>query len=132
MIAQYLSADPGRMAAVLAKRTSNLAKVYTTLRVLERCIEACEVLAEELGSEDLEDPLHGHINECIAACEQLTGACMRQSRFTLQYAELCAAACANLAGACEVAPARTALQCGHRCVDCIAIMRDDFARTISN
>jgi len=116
----------------LASRASNLAKMYTTLRVLERCVQACEVLADEIGSDDYEDPLHEHINECISACEQLIGACMRQSRFTLQYAELCAAACANLAEACASAAARTALHCGHLCLDCIAIVRDDFAKTLSN
>lgn len=132
MIAEYLSADLAGSAGPLSKRTRNLAKAYTTLKVLEGCVEACEVLAEEMGADSYEDPIHGHINECLVACEQLLGAHVRQSCYTLQYAELCAVACANLAEVCELAPARTALQCAQRCHDCISIIRDDFTRTLSN
>lgn len=132
MKTRFLSVDPAEQAVVLSKRAKNLAQVYNSHRVLESCVSACEVLADELGPESFTHPLHEHINECIVACEQLMGASVRQSRFSIQYAELCVAACANLAKGCLNAEARTALQCAERCRDCIGIVRDDFAIALSN
>jgi prophage DNA circulation protein len=132
MITKFLSATPADKVRALTRRTKNLAQVYTSLKVLESCVSACEVLADELGPESLTHPLHGHINECIVACEQLSGASIRQSRFAIQYAELCAAACATLERECLEAEARTALQCAARCRDCINIIRDDFSIALSN
>ncbi len=119
-------------AAEISKRTQNLAQVYSTLKLLESCVSSCEVLADELGPETYTHPLHEHINECIVSCEQLVGAIVRQSRFSIQYAEVCVAACANLADECMHAEARTALQCASICSDCIDIIRVDFAVALSN
>ena len=135
MLTKYLSAETPsarRTAAEISKRTQNLAQVYTTLQLIQSCVSACEVLADELGPETYTHPLHEHINECIVACEQLTGAVVRQSRFCIQYAEVCIAACANLADECVHAEAVTALQCANLCGDCIDIIRDDFAIALSN
>ena len=136
MFTKFLSATTetpsAGQAAALSKRAKNLAQVYTTLKILEGCVASCEVLADELGPDSLTHPLHEHINECIVACEQLSGAGIRQSRFCIQYAELCVAACANLANGCLHAEARTALQCAQRCRDCIEIIRGDFAIALSN
>ena len=132
MITKSFSATPADQVRALTGRTRNLAQVYTSLKTLERCVVACEVLADELGPESFSHPLHDHINECIVACEQLIGASIRQSRFAMQYAELCAAACNNLAEACDHAEARTALQCAQRCRDAIDIVRDYFSSTLSN
>ena len=136
MITKFLSAEPAAVApqavAEISKRTRNLAQVYSTLKQLEHCVGTCEVLADELGPETYTHPLHEHINECIVACEQLTGAMVRQSRFSIQYAEVCVAACANLADECVHAEAVTALQCAEACGDAIEMIRDDFANTVAN
>ena len=132
MTAKYVSADPKASATTLSRRARNLAKVYTTLKALEACVAACEVLADELGPECYTDPLHADINEGIVACETLMSASVRQSPFSMQYADLCSAALNNLALACEGAPARTALQCSVRCSDCVSIIRDEFLKTVSN
>ena len=100
MLTQHISTEKSagvaKSAAEISKRTQNLAQVYSTLQFLERCVSACEVLADELGPETYTHPLHEHINECIVASEQLSGAMVRESRFSIQYAEVCIAACANL------------------------------------
>ncbi len=132
MTTKYVSADPQESAARLSRRARNLAKVYTTLKSLEACVAACEVLADELGPESYTDPLHADINEAIVACETLMSASVRQSPFSMQYADLAVASLNNLILACEGAPARTALQCSARCSDCVSILRDEFLRTISN
>ena len=132
MTAKYVSADPKATANRISRRARNLAKVYTTLKSLEACVAACEVLADELGPESYTDPLHADINECIVACETLMSASVRQSPFSMQYADLCSAALNNLILACEGAPARTALQCSSRCSDCVSIIRDEFSKTVSN
>lgn len=137
MTTKYLSAQstitpPASQAAVLSRSTRNLAQVYTTLKLLESTVAACEVLADELGPETYTHPLHEHINECIVACEQLTGAMVRQSRFSIQYAEVCVAACANLADECVHAEARTALHCAQLCGDSIDMIREDFAVALAN
>ena len=137
MLTKYLSAEPTnanaqKAAAEISKRSQHLAQVYSTLQTLQSCVSACEVLADELGPETYTHPLHEHINECIVACEQLTGAMVRQSRFCIQYAEVCIAACANLADECVHAEARTALQCANHCGDCIDMIRDDFTIALSN
>ena len=133
MNTKYLSAQPAPMeAAEVSQRSNSLAQVYSTLKLLESCISSCEILADELGPETYAHPLHEHINECIVACEQLIGAMVRQSRFSIQYAEVCVAACANLANGCVHAEARTALQCAQLCSDCIDMIREDFAMALSN
>ena len=136
MQAQHISAQQSvgaaKSAAEISKRTQNLAQVYSTLQFLERCVSACEVLADELGPETYTHPLHEHINECIVASENLSGAMVRQSRFSIQYAEVCIAACANLADECVHAEAVTALRCAELCGDAIDMIRDDFAIAASN
>jgi len=135
MLTKFISATPpqaAKSAAEISKRTQNLAQIYSTLQFLERCVSACEVLADELGPETYTHPLHEHINECIVACEQLSGAMVRQSRFCIQYAEVCTAACANLADECVHAEAVTALRCADLCGDAIDMIRDDFAIAVSN
>jgi hypothetical protein len=137
MLAKFLSAEPTvavakQAASAISKRTKNLAQVYSTLQFLQSCVSSCEVLADELGSETYTHPLHEHINECIVACEQLTGAMVRQSRFSIQYAEVCIAACANLADECVHAEAVTALQCASLCGDAVDLIREDFAVVLSN
>ncbi len=135
MLTKYLSAQPANaphIAAEISKRTENIAQVYSTLQLLESCVSACEVLADELGPETYTHPLHEHINECIVACEQLTGAMVRQSRFCIQFAEVCVAACANLADECVHAEAVTALRCAELCGDTIDMVRHDFAIALSN
>ena len=87
---------------------------------------------DELGPETYTHPLHEHINECIVACEQLTGAMVRQSRFCIQFAEVCVAACANLADECVHAEAVTALRCAELCGDAIDLVRHDFSIALSN
>ncbi len=135
MLTKFISAKPpqaAKSAAEISKRTQNLAQIYSTLQFLERCVSACEVLADELGPETYTHPLHEHINECIVACEQLSGAMVRQSRFCIQYAEVCTAACAYLADECVHAEAVTALRCAELCGDAIDMIRDDFAIAVSN
>ncbi|NIP97064.1 MAG: hypothetical protein GWO24_27980 [Akkermansiaceae bacterium] len=66
------------------------------------------------------------------ACEQMTGAMVRQSRFSIQYAEVCVSACANLADECVHADARSAVPCAHYCSDCIDKIREDFEVALSN
>ncbi len=135
MLTKFISATPpqaAKSAAEISKRTQNLAQIYSTLQFLERCVSACEVLADELGPETYTHPLHEHINECIVACEQLSGAMVRQSRFCIQYAEVCTAACAYLADECVHAEAVTALRCAELCGDAIDMIRDDFAIAVSN
>ena len=135
MLTKFISAKPpqaAKSAAEISKRTQNLAQVYSTLQFLERCVSACEVLADELGPETYTHPLHEHINECIVASENLSGAMVRQSRFSIQYAEVCIAACANLADECVHAEAVTALRCAELCGDAIDMIRDDFAIAASN
>ena len=137
MLAKFLSAEPTvavakQAASAISKRTKNLAQVYSTLQFLQSCVSSCEVLADELGSETYTHPLHEHNNECIVACEQLTGAMVRQSRFSIQYAEVCIAACANLADECVHAEAVTALQCASLCGDAVDLIREDFAVVLSN
>lgn len=135
MITKHLTADPAAAKEVVAgisQRTQNLAQVYSTLKLLGSCVSACEVLAEELGPETYTHPLHEHINECIVACEQLTGAMVRQSRFCIQYTEVCVAACANLADECVHAEAVTALQCAQYCGDTIDVLRENFAVALAN
>ena len=99
MLTKYISAQQSagaaKSAVEISKRTRNLAQVYSTMQFLERCVSACEVLADELGPETYTHPLHEHINECIVASEQLSGAMVRESRFCIQYAEVCIAACAT-------------------------------------
>ena len=125
-------ANAAQSAAEISKRTQNLAQIYSTLQFLERCVAACEVLADELGPATYTHPLHEHINECIVACEQLSGAMVRQSRFCIQYAEVCIAACANLANESVHAEAITALRCAELCGDAIDMIRDDFTIAVSN
>lgn len=136
MFTKFLSAQQVVVAedatAEISRRAHNLAQVYTTLKQLESCVVACEMLADELGPETYTHPLHEHINECIVACEQLTGAMVRQSRFCIQYAEVCVAACANLADECVHAEAVTALQCADCCGDAIDLIRSDFTVALSN
>lgn len=134
MTTKYLSAQPHLTSDLpdVSQRSNHLAQVYSTLKLLENCVRCCEVLADELGPESYTHPLHEHINECIVACEQLTGSMVRQSRFTIQYAEVCVAACANLADECIHAEAVTALQCATICGDCIDIVREDFEVALSN
>lgn len=135
MLTKYLSAQPTsspHIAAEISKRTQNIAQVYSTLQLLESCVSACEVLADELGPETYTHPLHVHINECIVACEQLTGAMVRQSRFCIQFAEVCVAACANLADECVHAEAVTALRCAELCGDAIDMIRHEFSIALSN
>ena len=111
MQAQHISAQQSvgaaKSAAEISKRTQNLAQVYSTLQFLERCVSACEVLADELGPETYTHPLHEHINECIVASE-------------------------NLADECVHAEAVTALRCAELCGDAIDMIRDDFAIAASN
>ena len=126
------SVGAAKSAAEISKRTQKLAQVYSTLQFLERCVSACEVLADELGPETYTHPLHEHINECIVASENLSGAMVRESRFSIQYAEVCIAACANLANECVHAEAVTALRCAELCGDAIDMIRDDFAIAASN
>jgi len=135
MLTKYLSAQPASSSAITAeisKRTESISQVYSTLQLLESCVSACEVLADELGPETYTHPLHEHINECIVACEQLTGAMVRQSRFCIQFAEVCVAACANLADECVHAEAVTALRCAELCGDAIDMVRHDFSIALSN
>jgi hypothetical protein len=135
MTAKFLSAQPEpavRQAAPLSQRTQNLAQIFSTLKHLERTVAACEVLADELGPETYTHPLHEHINEVIVSCEQMIGSLVRQSRFSMQYAEVCVSACANLANECVHAEARTALHCAQLCSDTIDLLRDDFAVALAN
>ena len=136
MLTKYISAQQSagaaKSAVEISKRTRNLAQVYSTLQFLERCVSACEVLADELGPETYTHPLHEHVNECIVASEQLSGAMVRESRFCIQYAEVCIAACANLANECVHAEAVTALRCAELCGDAIDMIHDDFAIAASN
>lgn len=139
MLTKFLSATSEPTAAVakeaiatISKRTKNLAQVYSTLQLLQSCVSSCEVLADELGPETYTHPLHEHINECIVGCEQLTGAMVRESRFSMQYAEVCIAACANLADECVHAEAVTALRCAGICSDAIDVIRDEFTVALSN
>ncbi|HBM76680.1 MAG TPA: hypothetical protein DD438_01110, partial [Verrucomicrobiales bacterium] len=69
---------------------------------------------------------------CIVASENLSGAMVRESRFSIHYAEVCIAACANLADECVHAEAVTALRCAELCGDAIDMIRDDFAIASSN
>ena len=135
MLTKYLSAQPASpspITAEISKRTESISQVYSTLQLLESCVSACEVLADELGPETYTHPRHEHINECIVACEQLTGAMVRQSRFCIQFAEVCVAACANLADECVHAEAVTALRCAELCGDAIDLVRHDFSIALSN
>ncbi len=137
MLAKFLTAESTVVTAkqavsTISKQTKNLAQVYSTLQFLQSCVSSCEALADELGPETYTHPLHEHINECIVACEQLTGAMVRQSRFSIQYAEVCIAACANLADECVHAEAVTALQCASLCGDAVDLIREDFTVVLSN
>ena len=62
MQAQHISAQQSvgvaKSAAEISKRTQNLAQVYSTLQFLERCVSACEVLADELGKMSAQSPGH--------------------------------------------------------------------------
>ena len=85
MLAKFLTPESTVVTAkqavsTISKQTKNLAQVYSTLQFLQSCVSSCEALADELGPETYTHPLHEHINECIVACEQLTGAMVRQSR----------------------------------------------------
>lgn len=68
------------------------------MMVVAQCRTACEELANYIGSSPCEE--HNTINDCLAACDEYTGAAARESRHTMRYAIWCSERCDDLRDAC--------------------------------
>ncbi|MEP2776417.1 MAG: hypothetical protein ABJQ29_16945 [Luteolibacter sp.] len=88
---------------------NDIAPKFLAMMVVAKCRTSCEELAETLGSDPCEE--HDAINDCLAACDEYTGAAARESHHTMRYAIWCAERCEDLRSAClrmETPAAKTA------------------------
>ena len=86
--------------SVPTDRFGEIAHSYATVRLLEECTLACEMLAEELGTDPGDVAMQNLLSECIASCGALLGATVRESPYAPRYALLCGEICAATADAC--------------------------------
>ena len=83
---------------VCATQSNEIAPRFLTSLVVAECRHACEELADSISGSSIEE--HDTINDCLAACDEYTGAAARESRHTMRYAIWCSEQCDNLRDAC--------------------------------
>ena len=118
--------------SLLADRFQNFARSFATVRLVEQCSAACEMLAEELSDDSCELSLHAQLSECIAACSAFLGASVRESRHAYRYALLFRDVCAETAGHCAGRREKAARCVEVMCRASVNLVGEDFGAVAFN
>ena len=113
-------------------RFGELAHSYATVRLLEECTTACEMLAEELGTDPAAIRMQGLLSECIASCSAYLGATVRESPYAARYALLCGEICKETADASAARLELASRCCEVLCRACANLVREGFAAALVN
>ncbi|NNM29568.1 MAG: hypothetical protein HKO57_08600 [Akkermansiaceae bacterium] len=100
--------------------------------IIQECVAACELLAEELGGDVQSDPLQQQLSECVSIGELYLGANVRESRYRVRYGLLCAEICAETMRACRDIRSAVSRECQVLCCACVNLIEDEFQSVLSN
>lgn len=132
MFTRILEMTSTPVVSVPSGRLGNIAHSYATVRLLEECTTACEMLAEELGDDAEAMVFHGLLSECIASCGAYLGATVRESPYVARYALLCAEICEVTAETCAQRLELASRCCEVLCRACVSLVRQDYAAALAN
>lgn len=122
----------GTAPAEAPLRPADFALSFMRVTLLQECTEACETLAEHLGTDVQDDPLQQQLSECVAICELFIGANVRGSRYRVRYGVMCAEVCRETARMCRESRYAISRECQVACLACAKLVEKDFMAVLSN
>jgi hypothetical protein len=117
---------------LLADRFQDFARSFATVRLVEQCATACEMLAEELCDDPEAFGLQGQLSECVAICAAFLGASVRESKHAYRYAMIFSDVCAETAEASSAWNAKSARCVEVMCRASVSMVREDYGAVAVN
>ena len=133
MFTRILEMTNAASVSTPSNRFGEIAHSYATVRLLEECTTACEMMAEELDAEDPANlAMQDLLSDCIASCGAFLGATVRESPYAPRYALLCGEICAETASACSRRLELASRCCEVLCRACANLVDEGFAAALAN
>jgi hypothetical protein len=118
--------------SLLEDRLQDFARSFATVRLVEQCATACEMLAEELSDQPDVSGLQEQLSECIASSAAFLGASVRESKHACRYAMIFGDVCSETADACSMRSEKAARCVEVMCRATLNLVRDDYGMVAYN
>lgn len=132
MFTRILEIEKMAPVQLIPERFNDFARSFATVRLVEQCATACEMLAEELEDEVSSSGMQAQVSECIAACAAFLGATVRESKHSCRYALLFREVCTETAEICARSTNKSAPCLEVMCRACLNLVEEDYACVSAN
>jgi len=132
MFTRIVETKAGGSPSLLDDRFRDFAHSFATVRLVEQCATACEMLAEELCDRPEADGIQEQLSECVAICAAFLGASVRESRHAYRYAMIFGEVCAETAQACSRRNEKSARCVEVMCRASVNLVREDYGMVVAN